>query len=245
MDKVSVIIPTYNRFSFLLNTIKSIKEQTYENIEIIVVNDRSTEDEYYKYDWKSNNIIIIHLKENSKNKFGFACAGGYQRNFGIEKASGDYIAFCDDDDIWFPKKIELQIKAMQITGCNMSSTDGLLGNGVYNENKKYEKYNEEHFFKILYNIYEKYSKIKNNKNMLENGFPNIWNLEFIKIHNCMICSSVIIKKEIINKVGKFDIRKTGDEDYDYWLRALYYTNSVYIKDICFYYDGRHGYGQNW
>lgn len=46
MDKVSVIIPTYNRFKYLLNTIKSIKEQTYLNIEIIVVNDKSTEKEY-------------------------------------------------------------------------------------------------------------------------------------------------------------------------------------------------------
>jgi glycosyltransferase involved in cell wall biosynthesis len=43
MDKVSVIIPTYNRFKYLLNTIKSVKEQTYLNIEIIVVNDKSIE----------------------------------------------------------------------------------------------------------------------------------------------------------------------------------------------------------
>ena len=41
MDKVSVIIPTYNRFKYLLNTIKSVKDQTYPNIEIIVVNDKS------------------------------------------------------------------------------------------------------------------------------------------------------------------------------------------------------------
>ena len=108
MDKISVIIPTYNRFNFLLNTIKSIKEQTYKNIEIIVVNDCSQEKEYYKYDWKINNIIIIHLEENSKNKFGFACAG-FVRNKGIEISSGKYIAFCDDDDIWFPEKLKLQI----------------------------------------------------------------------------------------------------------------------------------------
>ena len=49
MDKVSVIIPTYNRFNYLLNTINSVKNQTYSNIEIIVVNDCSLEIEYYKY----------------------------------------------------------------------------------------------------------------------------------------------------------------------------------------------------
>ena len=52
MDIVSVIIPTFNRFKYLLNTIKSVKEQTYNNIEIIVVNDCSTEKEYYEYNWK-------------------------------------------------------------------------------------------------------------------------------------------------------------------------------------------------
>ena len=49
MDLVSVIIPTYNRFEFLHNTIKSIIEQTYKNIEIIVVNDCSSKKEYYEY----------------------------------------------------------------------------------------------------------------------------------------------------------------------------------------------------
>ena len=70
MDIVSVIIPTFNRFNYLLNTIKSVKEQTYNNIEIIVVNDCSNEKEYYEYNWKENNINIIHLETNSKNLFG-------------------------------------------------------------------------------------------------------------------------------------------------------------------------------
>jgi len=101
MDKVSVIIPTYNRFHYLLNTIKSVQKQTHKNIEIIIVNDCSTQKEYYTYNW--DDINIIHLPENSKKTFGFACAG-YVRNKGIEEATGKYIAFCDDDDIWFPKK---------------------------------------------------------------------------------------------------------------------------------------------
>ena len=61
MEKVSVIIPTYNRFSYLMNTIESIKMQTYTNIEIIVINDCSTQKEYYDYDYDTNNIKIIHL----------------------------------------------------------------------------------------------------------------------------------------------------------------------------------------
>ena len=239
MDKISVIIPTYNRFNFLLNTIKSIKEQSYKNIEIIVVNDCSQQKEYYEYNWDINNIIIIHLEENSKNKFGFACAG-FVRNKGIEIACGKYIAFCDDDDIWFPEKLKLQINAMKETGCKLSSTDGLMGHGIYDSTKIYNKYLNECFYTILQNIY----KNKGN-NRLENGFPYIWNLSFLKIHNCIICSSVVIEKEILNKINNMKCIKNGDEDYDCWLRALEHTDSVYIKDICFYYDSKHGYGQNW
>ena len=177
--------------------------------------------------------------ENSKQKFGFSCPGGYQRNFGIEKSTGKYIAFCDDDDIWFPKKLELQINAMKKSGCKMSSTDGLIGKGLYNENKKYKKYNAEHYYKVLQNIYK-----RKNSDLLKDGFPDIWTLDFLKIHNCMICSSVVIDKEIVNKVGKFIIARTS-EDYEYWLRALQHTNSIYVKDMCFYYDNGHGDGQNY
>jgi glycosyltransferase involved in cell wall biosynthesis len=239
MEKVSVIIPTFNRFKYLLNAIKSIKDQTYTNIEIIVVNDCSIEKDYYEYDWKANNIIIINLEENSKKKFGFACAS-LIRNKGIEISSGKYIAFCDDDDIWFSQKIELQIKAMKETGCKMSSTDGLIGNGIYDSTKIYQKYNAEHYYSTLESTYK-----SRGSNLLDNGFPEIWNLEFLKIHNCMICSSVIMEKEVLDKINNFKIMPPPGEDYDCWLRGLEHTNSVYVKDICFYYDSLHGYGQQY
>jgi len=236
MDKVSVVIPTYNRFKYLLNTIQSVKEQTYKNIEIIVVNDCSTEQEYYNYDWEKNNIIIIHLEKNSKLIFGYSCPA-HVRNKGIEMATGKYVAFCDDDDIWFPRKIELQIKYMNDTNCKMSSTDGLIGQGVYSIDKQYKKYNGEYYYKTIQNIYK-----NKGSNSLDNGFPNIWNLEFIKIHNCIITSSVVIEKSILNKINNMKNINIA-EDFDCWLRALEHTNSVYVEDICFYYDCGHGYGR--
>lgn len=239
MDKVSVIIPTYNRFKYLLNTIESVKKQTYTNLEIIVINDKSTQKEYYEYDWNSNNIKIIHLEKNSKDIFGYACAG-FNRNKGIELSSGKYIAFCDDDDIWFPNKIEFQLKAMQETGCKMSSTDGLIGNGIFNLTKSYKKYNAEYHYKTLQNIYN-----RKGSNLLNSGFPTIWNLKFLKIHNCVICSSVVLEKTILDKINNFKNMKPPGEDYDCWLRALEYTDSVYVKDICFYYDNGHGDGKNY
>ena len=239
MDKVSVVIPTYNRFNYLLNTIKSVKEQTYKNIEIIVVNDNSIQSEYYDYDWETNNIKIIHLEKNSKVIFGYACAN-YVRNKGIELASGKYIAFCDDDDIWFPNKIELQINAMKETGSKMSSTDGLIGKGIYDSTKKYKKYLAEHYYSTVVHIYK-----KKGSNFLDNGFPYIWTLEFLKIHNCCIASSVVVDKNILVKYDCVKHEPNGSaDDYRIWLRALEHTNCVYVNDICFYYDNGHGDGQN-
>ena len=236
-DLVSVIIPTYNRFKYLLNTIDSIKQQTYKNIEIIVVNDCSTQKEYYDYDWNSINIKIIHLQENSKQKFGQACAG-YVRNKGIDISNGKYIAFCDDDDIWFSIKIELQLIEMHKNNCKMSSTEGLIGSGIYDNNNIYKKYNSEYYFDELKKIYH-------GTNFINNDLPNIFNLEFIKIHNTIICSSVLIEKSLLTLINNFDCVKNGYEDYNCWLKALKYTNCVYVKNVCFYYNLSHGDGQNY
>ena len=237
MEKVSVIIPSYNRFKYLLNTIESVKNQTYTNLEIIVINDGSIQKDYYNYDWEANNINIIHLEKNSKEIFGHGCVG-YVRNKGIEKSTGKYIAFCDDDDIWFPNKIELQINAMKKTGCKMSCTDGLIGKGIYDPNKKYKKFNEEQYYNKLVNIYR-----KNNSTFLENGFPEIWNLEFLKIHNCVINSSVIVDNDMLVKIGMVPYKRRG-QDYQCWLNILKHTNCIYLKDICVYYDSKHGDGAN-
>jgi hypothetical protein len=67
----------------------------------------------------------------------------------------------------------------------------------------------------------------------------------LKVHNCIICSSVVIEKSILDKINMMKCIKNGQEDYDCWLRSLEHTNSVYVKDICFYYDSGHGYGQNY
>ena len=236
MIKVSIVIPTYNRFKFLLNTIKSIQSQTYKNIEIIVVNDCSTESEYYNYNW--NDVKIINLEKNTRHMFGYVCQA-FVRNIGIKNSTGDYIAFCDDDDIWFPNKLELQLKFMEKNNCKMSSTEGLKGNGEYNENKIYKKYNETSYNGILQKFKRKNSKL------LDNGYPEIWTYDLLSVHNCMICSSVIIHKDILDKINNFDNVAPPGEDYKCWLKALKHTNSVYVNEVCFYYDENHGYGNNY
>jgi hypothetical protein len=116
----------------------------------------------------------------------------------------------------------------------------LYGEGVYNPIKIYQKYNAEKYYNILQQIYKTSGSCA-----LENGFPNIWNFDFIRIHNCIICSSVLIERSILEIINNFNTISAPGEDYDCWLRALQHTNAIYLQDICFYYDGMHGYGQNY
>ena len=236
-DKVSVVISTYNRFKFLQNAIKSVKNQTYKNVEIIVVNDGSTEKEYYTHDWKD--VKIIHLPTNSRVLFGYP-SSGYVKNVGVDASTGNYIAYLDEDDIFLPRKIELQMKAMKETGFKMCSTDGYIGFGVYDPTKTYKLYNAEHYYQDIQNIFR-----GKGSSLMENGFPKIWDRIFMSVHNCMICSSVIVEKNLLNEVGRMRYLQIAKEDYDCWLRCLQNTNSVYLSEPCFYYDLGHGKGQDY
>ena len=68
-ELVSVIIPTYNRYDYLLKTLESVRNQTYKNIEIIIVNDGSKQEEYYKN--KFEGCIVINMDKSSKDRFGY------------------------------------------------------------------------------------------------------------------------------------------------------------------------------
>ena len=118
MDKVSIIVPAYNVEKYVSNTLDSVKNQTYQDWECIVVDDCSTDNtasiiqEYCKSDLR---FIYIRLNNNS----GAAIA----RNTAIKKASGRYLAFIDSDDIWLPQKLEKQILFMKNNNYYFSCTD--------------------------------------------------------------------------------------------------------------------------
>ena len=235
-DLVSVIIPSYNRFKYLINAINSVLNQTYKNIEIIVINDGSEEEEYYNYKFDSK-VNIIHLEENQKELKGFSSDS--IRNIGVKEASGKFIAFLDDDDIWMEEKIEKQILALNNGQYKMSSTEGLFGYGEFKDDESYELYNSKKFYKKIK------KKYKGTKYLKRGKFPEIWDLDFIKIHNCIILSSVVVEKEIFDIYGGFNGLPNGVSDYDCWIGLLHLTSSIYIDEPLFYYDGKHGSGRNY
>lgn len=105
---VSVVIPTYKRSDMLYRAIESVLNQTYKNVECIVVNDNTPGDEYslLLYDMlnKYKDDFRFHFIEQEVHKNGAAA-----RNAGIRAAKGEYIAFLDDDDFWDVNKAEVQV----------------------------------------------------------------------------------------------------------------------------------------
>lgn len=108
--KVSVVIPTYKRSDTLSRAIKSVAEQTYKDIEILVVDDNEPGDEY------SKNVAELIKNLNYENLTLVTqerhINGAAARNAGIHHAVGEYIAFLDDDDLWMPNKIETQVSEL-------------------------------------------------------------------------------------------------------------------------------------
>lgn len=105
---ISIITPAYNAEKFIVETIESVLQQTYVQWELIIANDNSkdkTKEIVQEYAKKDARIKLINLAGNS----GPALA----RNAAIGKARGQYLAFLDSDDKWFPEKIDKQIKALQ------------------------------------------------------------------------------------------------------------------------------------
>jgi glycosyltransferase involved in cell wall biosynthesis len=104
MPKVSIVIPAYNAMKYLPETVASVFEQTYEDYEIIIVNDGSTDDiAHWVMEFNHPKIQLI-----SQENQGLSGA----RNTGIQNAQGDYIALLDADDLWHPTKLEKQVKLM-------------------------------------------------------------------------------------------------------------------------------------
>lgn len=127
-ELVSVIIPVYNSLPFLKDSIESIIAQTYQEWELIIVDDGSTDGSVElikQYAERDSRIRLILLGENK----GAAIA----RNRGIQEARGRYIAFNDSDDMWKPHKLERQLRFMKETGALFSFTafDKIDENGKF------------------------------------------------------------------------------------------------------------------
>lgn len=207
MDKltISTIITTCNRpVDILERAVRSVAMQKRLPEELIIIDDSSAggkhTEEITKMLSKYAGKIDLHYLKNEGSKG--AC---YSRNRGVEAATGDYIAFLDDDDEWSPLKLLIQEKkaledesAVLITGYIRFIADGKSRTRIYNRGWEYEG-------RVL---------------------PQILGNNFVGG-----CSAPLLKKSSVIKCGCFDENFVSSQDYDLWIRLAEIGNFVFVKEI--------------
>ena len=117
MDLVSIIIPYYKKKDFISGAINSAINQTYKNIEILIIyDDENFDDMNFLINLQKNNKKIYIIKNTKR------MGAGFSRNIGISKSKGNYIAFLDADDTWKLNKLTNQINFMKQNNCDVSHT---------------------------------------------------------------------------------------------------------------------------
>ncbi|MCD6154734.1 MAG: glycosyltransferase [Candidatus Verstraetearchaeota archaeon] len=188
--KVSVIIPCYNGEKFIGEAIESVLNQTYQNFEIIIVDDGSTDG--------SKSVIKTFLKdprikliEHERNK-GIPAA----RNTAIKASKGEFIAFLDQDDLWYPEKLEKSLDAFERGGENL----GVVFSDVDIEEKDGS---------VTRRTCRKYDPAK----LGREGF-----IRALFWGNFIPTSSAIVRKTCFAQMGLLDEQLYGSDDRDFWLR---------------------------
>lgn len=106
LPKVSVIIPTYNRARFVCKAVQSALDQSYGNLEVLIVDDGSTDDTRSVIEAQYNDSRVFYIYQENRGQNG-------ARNTALERATGDLICFLDSDNWWLPGKLEKQVEVMR------------------------------------------------------------------------------------------------------------------------------------
>ncbi|MEG1441955.1 MAG: glycosyltransferase [Oscillospiraceae bacterium] len=115
MIKISIVIPVYNTAEYLEKCLESVVNQTYKNLDIIIINDGSTDnsaDIIEKYDKQDDRITVVNTENNGVSK---------ARNIGIDLSNGEYIWFIDSDDFLYPESVEKLYNS--IGSCDMAASN--------------------------------------------------------------------------------------------------------------------------
>lgn len=209
---VSVIIPAYNCASFIVESLESVYQQTYTCWEIIVIDDGSTD---------TTRAVLEPHKERIRYFYQENQGGASARNTGLRKARGEFIAFLDNDDLWCSEKLSVQVGALEkYSECGLVGTDGKTfdESGILCESLFTERYR---------------------KWMIENQTqdPQLrmgWMDRELSFQNYIqSASSVMVRKQCLDRVGEFDPNMGIADDYDLWLRiAKVYP--IILLNTCLY-----------
>ena len=206
---VSVVIPTYNRAQQTIAAIQSVLAQSYASIEIIVVDDGSTDG--------SGEVIQRFVSENlndchqilfvSQPNQGASVA----RNTGISNARGEYIAFLDSDDSWVPEKLEYQMQALEQfkNECGVCFTDARLVNNSGLDISSFQVHGR--------NYKEPMGIDRDVMKSLAESFSGFW------------ISSLLVRADIARQIGGFSPDISFVEDRDFHFRLSLVTSVAYVN----------------
>jgi len=207
---VSVVIPSYNHGEFVGTCIDSILAQTYRSLEVIVIDDGSTDDTRERMKKYGDRIRYVYHDNRGR---------GATRNRGIELAKGEWIAFVDADDIWRRDKLEKQMAAIEkhpeidliVTDCCQFDGDKIV---------------QARFFDKMERIHTAPRKTDGNLHIFtEMLFPLMIRENFI------IQSSVLMRKSCFDKVGLYDNSLKRCQDRDLWMRLSRHFTFALIDEV--------------
>jgi glycosyltransferase involved in cell wall biosynthesis len=195
---VSVIVPTHKRLPYLMETVEAILAQSYPALEILIVADGHDQDVA---------DFVSRLQDPRAHYLACPPAGrpAVTRNFGLRHASGEYIALCDDDDLWHKEKIEKQMDLMRRERIDLT-------------------------FTACSNIDQNGNRIGD---YLLGNFGRVGKSKFILSLGGMIYnSSMVFSRSLLNKSGLFNEAAglRNGEDYELCSRMLMYTDAVGIRE---------------
>jgi teichuronic acid biosynthesis glycosyltransferase TuaG len=201
---ISVVLTNYNCSRFLIRSINSVLNQTYKNFELIIVDDCSTD--------SSIKIIKNFVKKDKRISYFITKkthgSGSGTRNLGISKSKGDYVAFLDADDYWYPDKLYYQITNIK---------NNLISFTAANYQIEGSKKKSSFFINILRILMQKFFLNKIN----QKGY--YW----LYMYNPIIISSVLISRKIINK-NSFNLDRNIREDLNLWMDLFQTINKNFI-----------------
>jgi glycosyltransferase involved in cell wall biosynthesis len=206
---ISVVIPTFNRAGQVQAAVKSVLAQTYREIEVIIVDDGSTDG--------TGQVLqeIVGLEGGSGKQIRyFAQSNRGQsaaRNKGTEEARGEWVAFLDSDDVWLPEKLEWQVRAMEqfkskccacITDARLFDNLGMDTTAFSESGKRYEE---------------------------TVGMDHEAVRSLVKCRDPFWVSTLLVRTEVVKKVGCFDLQLGYAEDHDFLFRLSLVTSFCYVN----------------
>jgi len=194
MPLVSVVVPSYNRAALLKRTLRAILAQQFTDLEVLVVDDGSTDDTGTIAAAADPRVMVIRHQQPA----GVSAA----RNRGIAAARGEWIAFCDDDDLWSPHKLIRQLKAAEQTGADWAYAGDV---------------NVDEHLQVLSGgpplDPEAVVALMPRWNPLPSGGSN-----------------VLVRSRVLAAVGGFDPRLRRTEDWDLWIRIARTGPPAWVRE---------------